>query len=502
MGLERKFLEGLQTDVSRESDSMERVPAFAEFLQRMQSPERQESNAAVTLQRRASTSESVADENPELELQDIEDVMKPLLMYDADSIAEFLDVEALTTLLLPLVTQPSISEQQTQQTLDEGRQSPEMETGRTPSPDQIRSVVKQVIPLHLLPTFTSQQSNLAQNQEQEDLEMTLPTKSLEGIESFKKAEQLSKVLMSQNTQFLETEEFTFVSKQVESFLTGEGKATLGLLLKDLKQTFKAMENVFSNPTAELETSDKLEKLLQQFKPVEQKLKSMDQDPQSQMTRQSSLLSEEVTSHKDSQIDVAPSRTSLKSKVPEVNNSTAGVITPNSANETEPLISVERSVPSMQMTSTKESQQPVESESLQRSEEQRFVKQLQRIFQQGTMTQLKDGQVQFTLKLFPEHLGKLQIQLIQTGQKLTAQIVAESSATKDLVERSLPQLRQALATNNIPLEHIDVEESMLQDQQQRGDEGSDQHQSKQDEKEDTANTVSFSFKTLLEGLFST
>ncbi|KMK77220.1 flagellar hook-length control protein FliK [Alkalihalobacillus pseudalcaliphilus] len=88
----------------------------------------------------------------------------------------------------------------------------------------------------------------------------------------------------------------------------------------------------------------------------------------------------------------------------------------------------------------------------------FLKQLEQIFQRQLLqnTQLTDTQT-IQVRLFPEHLGRLDIQLtVQEGQVI-AKILTQTAGARELVESQLPQLRQALAQQQLHLDKVEVSE---------------------------------------------
>ncbi|MCP4754221.1 MAG: hypothetical protein GY866_25320 [Proteobacteria bacterium] len=60
-----------------------------------------------------------------------------------------------------------------------------------------------------------------------------------------------------------------------------------------------------------------------------------------------------------------------------------------------------------------------------------------------------------MKLVPEHLGKLEIRLKKTGDKMTGRFKVETSKAKDLLESQLPQLRQGLEEQGILIEEFSI-----------------------------------------------
>jgi len=60
-----------------------------------------------------------------------------------------------------------------------------------------------------------------------------------------------------------------------------------------------------------------------------------------------------------------------------------------------------------------------------------------------------------LTLTPPQLGRIEVSITVTGDQTSAQIVAATTAARDLIEESLPRLREILAQSGISLGQTDV-----------------------------------------------
>lgn len=69
--------------------------------------------------------------------------------------------------------------------------------------------------------------------------------------------------------------------------------------------------------------------------------------------------------------------------------------------------------------------------------------------------LPDGAHEVALRLSPEHLGDLQIDLRLSGGRMDATVRAENPEAREALLRDVPALREALATNGITLSSFDV-----------------------------------------------
>ncbi|KRE51734.1 flagellar hook-length control protein FliK [Paenibacillus sp. Soil724D2] len=88
-----------------------------------------------------------------------------------------------------------------------------------------------------------------------------------------------------------------------------------------------------------------------------------------------------------------------------------------------------------------------------------------------------------LSLFPKNLGHIDVRISMQDGQLIAQFAADSLAGKQMLESQLPQLRQALQTQGLQVEKLEVtqnqnmQSSMFQDQRQQQTFRQSQRQSK-------------------------
>ncbi|HYK74785.1 MAG TPA: flagellar hook-length control protein FliK [Pseudoneobacillus sp.] len=71
----------------------------------------------------------------------------------------------------------------------------------------------------------------------------------------------------------------------------------------------------------------------------------------------------------------------------------------------------------------------------------------------------EGMQKLLIKLAPEHLGSLRIELIHKDQILVAKILTSTGAAKDSLESHLNGLKQAMANQNIQVERIEISQQM-------------------------------------------
>lgn len=110
-----------------------------------------------------------------------------------------------------------------------------------------------------------------------------------------------------------------------------------------------------------------------------------------------------------------------------------------------------------------------------------------------------GTIRMTLKLFPENLGQIRIEIMQQNGVLTARLLATSAAGKELLDSSLHQLKTAFVTQNIQMDRIDVAQALQETDRNFRDQGFfghlfKQHQeeeSNEEQNEDDEEPISFS-----------
>ncbi|RII29997.1 MAG: hypothetical protein CXR30_09380 [Geobacter sp.] len=70
-------------------------------------------------------------------------------------------------------------------------------------------------------------------------------------------------------------------------------------------------------------------------------------------------------------------------------------------------------------------------------------------------EIKKGSDQIVIRLTPENLGELKLNLRMDGQRLNVEIVTENRAVKDMILQHSDSLRESLARQNISMESFDV-----------------------------------------------
>ncbi|MBP2240130.1 flagellar hook-length control protein FliK [Cytobacillus eiseniae] len=130
-----------------------------------------------------------------------------------------------------------------------------------------------------------------------------------------------------------------------------------------------------------------------------------------------------------------------------------------------------------MTST---QRPVSAEQL--------MEQFESILSRSKFS-VNGGTQRLFIKLNPEHLGALRIELIQKDSMMVARILTSTSLAREMMESQLNGLKQAFSSQNIQIERVEIsqqftgqERTFNREQQQ----GQERQQPREEQKEQQAN----------------
>lgn len=117
----------------------------------------------------------------------------------------------------------------------------------------------------------------------------------------------------------------------------------------------------------------------------------------------------------------------------------------------------------------------------KAEANQFVRDFQNIIQKSTFTN-EMGQQKIFIKLFPENLGRISIELVKNEHGMTATIIASSVKAKELLQSNMDGLKQALQLNNLQVEKIDLYQSLQTDNSSYLNRERDQKQQNQQQKQ--------------------
>ena len=92
--------------------------------------------------------------------------------------------------------------------------------------------------------------------------------------------------------------------------------------------------------------------------------------------------------------------------------------------------------------------------------EQLIKQFESILSKSQFMNSGSTQKLF-IKLFPEHLGSIRVELFQKDQTMVARIITSTATAKDTLEAQLNGLKQAFASQNISVERIEISQQNTQ-----------------------------------------
>ncbi|MGE7779130.1 flagellar hook-length control protein FliK [Peribacillus sp. NPDC097264] len=142
-----------------------------------------------------------------------------------------------------------------------------------------------------------------------------------------------------------------------------------------------------------------------------------------------------------------------------------------------------------------------SKSGQNVSQEEFVKRFESILNKSNFSGT-NGVNKLLIRLNPEHLGSLRIELIQKDGLMTARILATTAHAKDMLENQVRGLKQAFSGQNIQIEKIEIAQAFNsfnaeKFSQKDAEDQSRQHQeSKQESNEESESEFTSSFAEAL------
>lgn len=147
-----------------------------------------------------------------------------------------------------------------------------------------------------------------------------------------------------------------------------------------------------------------------------------------------------------------------------------------------------------VTVTLPAEKPAQSDAL--------IKEIQNLINRSQLSG-QPGNMKLLLKLFPENLGQIRIELVQKDGVMTARLLATTAMGKELLENNINQLKAGFVSQNIQMERIDVAQSLQDADRNARDQNffnnffrQKDGEEKQDNNEDTLEEENISFKDLL------
>lgn len=88
----------------------------------------------------------------------------------------------------------------------------------------------------------------------------------------------------------------------------------------------------------------------------------------------------------------------------------------------------------------------------------LVNRIERLLNQSQISK-NQGIIKFQVKLFPENLGSIRIELTSRDGVLTARLLTTTTIAKEMLDSQLHQLKNAFVQQNIQLDRIDIQQAI-------------------------------------------
>lgn len=145
------------------------------------------------------------------------------------------------------------------------------------------------------------------------------------------------------------------------------------------------------------------------------------------------------------------------------------------------------------------------EKLEQPNPEQFIRQFQSILGKSSFVQLTKGLNELSIKLFPQHLGRLDVKLTQIDGKLFAQLRTTTAAAKESIESQIHLLKQAFAAQNIQVDKIEIaqhQQEHFADAQKDGQNNQQKEPEHQASREEDKDLELSTFSDMLEESFNT
>ncbi|WP_078413274.1 flagellar hook-length control protein FliK [Priestia abyssalis] len=133
-------------------------------------------------------------------------------------------------------------------------------------------------------------------------------------------------------------------------------------------------------------------------------------------------------------------------------------------------------------------------------EEGFLREFQQLLGRSSFMQNGDHS-KLMIKLFPEHLGALRIEIVKNEHGMTAKMIASTQQAQELLESQLSLLKQAFTNQQIHVDRVEIQQQFqpfekfmnhgFQEHEQPGQERNEK-QMAEDEQEDEENDFSITF----------
>jgi len=93
-----------------------------------------------------------------------------------------------------------------------------------------------------------------------------------------------------------------------------------------------------------------------------------------------------------------------------------------------------------------------------SQQEAFTKEFQTIMNRSAFGQV-GGATKLLIKIYPEHLGTVRIELTQQNGVMTARLLASTAQGKELLDSQLHHLKQAFVQQNLQVDRVDISQAL-------------------------------------------
>ncbi|WP_085523975.1 flagellar hook-length control protein FliK [Tuberibacillus sp. Marseille-P3662] len=118
-------------------------------------------------------------------------------------------------------------------------------------------------------------------------------------------------------------------------------------------------------------------------------------------------------------------------------------------------------------------------------QQQIIQKIDHLTSKGQLTFTNHGKQQFTIKLIPDQLGRLDVTIVKDVDGMHAKIAAHTAAAKDILQSQVHQLKQAFQGQQLNVQRLDIQlapHSSESDQQGQDGQQSGQPSGQQSEEE--------------------
>jgi flagellar hook-length control protein FliK len=119
--------------------------------------------------------------------------------------------------------------------------------------------------------------------------------------------------------------------------------------------------------------------------------------------------------------------------------------------------------------------------------EQFVKEFQNILGKSNMIS-QPNMTKLLIKLYPEQLGSLRIELLQQNGVMTAKILASTKTAKDMLDSQIQGLKHAFNSQNLNVDKIEISQTLSDTERQYKGQSQQQSQQQKQEQSDQPGTA--------------